>query len=105
MLSKSCWWCFTAKTLNNNESKFHILQISRLTLFTRIILSIIAFALPDIDISMLLLFLIEENIFFSDIKLSVRLWKIENAYNEKIDIGNNIDILSNTFDIFSKNVV
>ena len=31
---------------------------------------------------MLLLFLIEENIFFSDIKLSVRLWKIENAYTQ-----------------------
>ena len=30
--------------------------------------------------SMLLLFLIEENIFFSAGKSSVRLWKIENAY-------------------------
>ena len=26
-------------------------------------------------------------------------------YGNKIDIGNNIDILSNSFDIFSKNVV
>ena len=26
-------------------------------------------------------------------------------YGNKIDIGNNIDILSNIFDIFSKNVV
>ena len=68
------------KTLENNESKFHILHISRLKLFTQITLSIIAFALPGIDMSMLLLFLIEENIFFSDRKLSVRLWKIENAY-------------------------
>ena len=55
---------FSAKTLKNNESEFHILQISRLKLFTQIKLSIIAFALPDIDMSMLLLFLIEENIFF-----------------------------------------
>ena len=55
---------FSAKTLKNNESKFHILQISRLKSFTQIKLSVIAFALPDIDISMLLLFLIEENIFF-----------------------------------------
>ena len=52
---------FSAKTLKNNESKFHILQISRLKLFTQIILSIIAFALPDIDMSIVLLFLIEEN--------------------------------------------
>ena len=51
---------FSAKTLKNNESKFHILQISRLKLFTQIILSIIAFALPDIDMSIVLLFLIEE---------------------------------------------
>ena len=43
---------FSAKTLKNNESKFHILQISRLKLFTQITLSIIAFALPDIDMSM-----------------------------------------------------
>ena len=60
-------------------SQFHILQISRLKLFTQITLSIIAFALHDIDMSMLSLFLIEENI-FSDRKLSVRSWKIENAY-------------------------
>ena len=52
---------FSAKTLKNNESKFHILQISRLKLFTQITLSIIAFALPDVDMSMVLLFLIEEN--------------------------------------------
>ena len=52
---------FSAKTLKNNESKFHILQISRLKLFTQITLSIIAFALPDIDMSMVLLFLTEEN--------------------------------------------
>ena len=52
---------FSAKTLKNIESKFHILQISRLKLFTQIILSIIAFALPDIDMSIVLLFLIEEN--------------------------------------------
>ena len=71
---------FSAKTLRNNEFKFHILQISRLKFFTQITLSIIAFALDDIDMSMLLLFLIEENIFFSDRKLSVRLWKIENVY-------------------------
>ena len=50
----------SAKTLKNNESKFHILQISRLKLFTQI-MSIIAFALPDIDMSIVLLFLIEEN--------------------------------------------
>ena len=55
---------FNARTLRNNESKFHILQISRLKLFTQITLSLIAFALHDIDMSMLLLFLIEENIFF-----------------------------------------
>ena len=55
---------FSAKSHRNNESKFHILQISRLKLFTKITLSIIAFALHDIDMSMLLLFLIEENIFF-----------------------------------------
>ena len=71
---------FSAKTLRNNESKFHILQISRLKLFTQMTFSIIAFALHDIDMSMLLLFLIEENIFFSNRKLSVQLWKIENAY-------------------------
>ena len=52
---------FIAKTLKNNESNFHILQISRLKLLTQIILSIIAFALPDIDMSIVLLFLIEEN--------------------------------------------
>ena len=52
---------FSAKTLKYNESKFHILQISRLKLFTQITLSIIAFALPDIDMSMVLLFLIGEN--------------------------------------------
>ena len=52
---------FSAKTLKNNETKFQILQISRLKLFTQIILSIIAFALPDIDMSIVLLFLIEEN--------------------------------------------
>ena len=52
---------FSAKTVKNNESKFHILQISRLKLFTQIILLIIAFALPDIDMSIVLLFLIEEN--------------------------------------------
>ena len=53
---------FSAKTLNNNESKFHIiLQISRQKLYTQITLSIIAFALPDIDMSIVLLFLIEEN--------------------------------------------
>ena len=49
---------FGAKTLKINESKFHILQISRLKLFTQITMSIIAFALPDIDMSMLLLFLV-----------------------------------------------
>ena len=52
---------FSAKTLKHNESNYYILQISRLKLFTQIILSIIAFALPDIDMSMVLLFLIEEN--------------------------------------------
>ena len=52
---------FSAKTLKNYESKFHILQISRLKLFTQITLSIIAFALPGIDMSIVLLFLIEEN--------------------------------------------
>ena len=52
---------FSAKMLKNNESKLYILQISRLKLFTQIILSIIAFALPDIDMSIVLLFLIEEN--------------------------------------------
>ena len=52
---------FSAKTLKNNESKLHILQISRLKLFIQITLSIIAFALPDIGMSMMLLFLIEEN--------------------------------------------
>ena len=55
---------FSAKTLKNNESKFHILQISRLKLFTQITLSIIAFALPGIDMSIVLLFLIEENKYF-----------------------------------------
>ena len=68
---------FSAKTLKNNESKFHILQRSRLKLFTQITLSIIAFALPDIDMSMLLLFLIEENIFFSDCgRLKMRIFRI-----------------------------
>ena len=51
------------KTLKNNESKFRILQISRLKLFTQLTLSTIAFALPGIDMSILLLFLIEENMF------------------------------------------
>ena len=55
---------FSAKKRNNNESKLHILQISRLKLFTQITLSIIAFALSDIDMSMLLLFLIEKKISF-----------------------------------------
>ena len=55
---------FSDKTVKNNESKFNILIISRLKLFTQTTKSIIAFALPDIDMSMLLLFLIEENIFF-----------------------------------------
>ena len=55
---------FSAKTLRNNESKFHILPISRLKSFAQITLSIIAFALHDIDMSMLLLFLFEEYIFF-----------------------------------------
>ena len=62
MLSKACLVVFfCAKTLKNNESKFHILQISRLKLFTQIILSIIVFTLSDIDMSIVLLFLIEEN--------------------------------------------
>ena len=52
---------FSAKTLKDNESKVYFLQISRLKLFTQITLSIIAFALPVIDMSMVLLFLIEEN--------------------------------------------
>ena len=52
---------FSAKTLKNNESKFHILQISSIKLLTQITLSIIAFALPGIDMSIVLLFLIEEN--------------------------------------------
>ena len=52
---------FSAKTLKNKESKFHILQISVPKLFTQITLSIIAFTLPDIDMSIVLLFLIEEN--------------------------------------------
>ena len=52
---------FSVKTLKNNESKFHILQISRLKLFTQITLSIIAFAQPDIDMSMVLPFSIGEN--------------------------------------------
>ena len=52
---------FSAKTLKNNESKFHILQISRLKLLKQITLSIIVFALPGIDMSIVLLFLIEEN--------------------------------------------
>ena len=52
---------FSAQTLKNKESKFHILQISGLKLFTQITLSIIAFTLPDIDMSIVLLFLIEEN--------------------------------------------
>ena len=62
--------------------KFHILQISRLKLFTQITLSIIAFALPDIDMSMLLLFLIEENIFpiesyvFDCGRLKMRMFRI-----------------------------
>ena len=55
---------FSAKTLKNNESKFHILQISRLKLFTQITLLIIAFALPGIDMSIVLLFLIVENNIF-----------------------------------------
>ena len=55
---------FSAKTLKNNESKFHILQISRLKLLTQITLSIIAFALHGIDMSIVLLFLIEENNYF-----------------------------------------
>ena len=55
---------FSAKTLKIMSLKFHTLQISRLKLITQITLSIIAFALPDIDMSMLLLFLIDENIFF-----------------------------------------
>ena len=52
---------FSPKTLKNKESKFHILQISGLKLFTQITLSIIVFTLPDIDMSIVLLFLIEEN--------------------------------------------
>ena len=44
---------FSAKKLKNNESMFYILQISSLKLFTQVTLSIIAFALPDIDKSML----------------------------------------------------
>ena len=52
---------FSAKTRKNIESKVHVKQISRLKLFKQITLSIIAFALPDIDMSMVLLFLIEEN--------------------------------------------
>ena len=52
---------FSAKTLKNNATKFHIRQISRLKLFTQKTLSIIAFAVPDIDMSIVLLFLIEEN--------------------------------------------
>ena len=64
MLSKSRLVVFLALKHLFNEYKFHILQISRLKLFTQITLSIIAFALPDIDMSMLLPFLIEENIFF-----------------------------------------
>ena len=52
---------FSAKTLENNQTKFHILQISILKLFRKITLSIIAFALPDINMSMVLLFLIEES--------------------------------------------
>ena len=80
MLSKSCLVVFLAlKHLKIMSNKFHILRISRLLLFTQITLSIIAYALPDIDMSMVLLFLIEE-ITISDIKLSDRLWKIENAY-------------------------
>ena len=62
MLSKSCLVVLLAlKHLKIMSLKFHILQISRLKLFKQITLSIIAFALPDIDISMVLLFLIEEN--------------------------------------------
>ena len=52
------------KTLKIMSLKFHILQISILKLFTQITLSIFAFSLPDIDMSMLILFSIEENIFF-----------------------------------------
>ena len=52
---------FSAKTLKNNATKFNILEISRMKLSTQITLSIIAFALPDIDMSIVLLFLIEEN--------------------------------------------
>ena len=52
---------FSTKALTNNESKFHILQTSRPKFLKQIILSIIAFAPPDIDMSMVLLFLIEEN--------------------------------------------
>ena len=65
MLSKSCLVVFFAlKRLKIMSLKFHILQISRLKLFTQIILSIIAFALPDIDMSIVLLLLIEENNYF-----------------------------------------
>ena len=62
MLSKSCLVVFLAlKHLKIMSPKFHILQISRLKLLTQMTLSIISFALPDIDMSMVLLFLIEEN--------------------------------------------
>ena len=60
-------------------SKFHILQISRLKLFTQITLSIIAFALPDIDMSMVLLFLIEKknNSYLFDCgRLKMRMFRI-----------------------------
>ena len=50
---------YSAKHVKN-ESKFHILQISRQKLLTQITWSIIAFALSDIDMSMLLLFFIEK---------------------------------------------
>ena len=60
MLSKSCLFVFLAL----KHLKIKILQISRLKLFIQITLPIIAFALPDIDMSMLLLCLIEENIYF-----------------------------------------
>ena len=61
MLSKSCLVVFLALKHLKIMSKFHILQIRRLKLFRQITLSIIAFSLPDIDMSMVLLFLIEEN--------------------------------------------
>ena len=61
MLSKSCLVVFLALKRLKIMSKFHILQISRLKLFTHITMSIIAFALPGIDMSIVLLFLIEEN--------------------------------------------